>query len=100
MCGQDVEERTTVTQRVRRVFTFSEEQTRKFCEYVRPDYAFLNFVNYYKDEKEREKSVVDVASILKEYGCDLTLLGTGAELEDMIVTNNETLLNRQEVLFA
>tara|TARA_Y100001937_G_scaffold13929_2_gene18534 strand:+ start:8431 stop:9504 length:1074 start_codon:yes stop_codon:yes gene_type:complete len=100
MCGQDVEERTTVTQRVRRVFTFSEEQTRKFCEYVRPDYAFLNFVNYYKDEQERTSAVESVASILADYDCDLTLLGMGAELDDMVVTNNETILNKQETLFA
>ena len=100
MCGQDVEERTTVTQRVRRVFTFSEEQTRKFCEYVRPDYAFLNFVNYYKDEEERKKAVERISQILDEYGCDLTLLGTGAGLDCMEMTSNEEILNKQETLFA
>jgi adenylosuccinate synthase len=101
MCGYDVEEKTTVTQRIRRVFTFSEAQTRKFCEYVRPDYAFLNFVNYYSDPTEEIKAVSNVANILDEYDCDLTLLGTGAELDAMTVTNNKeildgTLYNRDE----
>ena len=100
MCGQDVEERTTVTQRVRRVFTFSEAQTRKFCEYVRPDYAFLNFVNYYADPSDRHEAVKKVAGILKEYGCDLTLLGTGADINEMEITNNQAILNPEEMLFA
>ena len=92
MCGYDVEEKTTVTQRVRRVFTFSEAQTRKFCEYVLPDYAFLNFVNYYDDPDERVKIIRDVAELLNEYECDLTLLGTGAEVDDMEVTSAEAIL--------
>jgi adenylosuccinate synthase len=91
MCGYDVEERTTVTQRIRRVFTFSEAQTRKFCEYVQPDYAFLNFVNYYNDPTDRLDAINDVAELLDEYGCDLTLLGTGAELGAMIRTDNKTI---------
>ena len=93
MCGHDVEEKTTVTQRVRRVFTLSETQTRKFCEYVQPDYAFLNFVNYYKNADERTKAIQHVAGILEDNGCDLTLLGTGAELNDMVVTSNNDILN-------
>ena len=81
---------------MRRVFTFSEAQTRKFCRYIQPDYAFLNFVNYYRDLKERNKAVRYIAGILSEYGCDLTLLGTGADLNDMIVTNNEEILTPAE----
>ena len=91
MCGHDVEEKTTVTQRIRRVFTFSEAQTRKFCEYVQPDYAFLNFVNYYDDPTDRLDAINDVAELLDEYGCDLTLLGTGAELDAMESTDNKTI---------
>ena len=94
MCGHDVEEKTTVTQRIRRVFTFSEAQLRKFCEYVQPDYAFLNFVNYYADPIEQVEAVRNVAKILEEYDCDLTLLGTGAELDSMTVTSNEAILGK------
>ena len=94
MCGSDVEEKTTVTQRIRRVFTFSEAQTRKFCEYVRPDYAFLNFVNYYNDPVDRLNAIHDVASLLDKYECDLTLLGTGAELDDMEITDNKAIFKQ------
>jgi adenylosuccinate synthase len=98
--GIEVEEKTTVTQRVRRVFTFSDTQTRKFCQFVRPDSAFLNFVNYYSDEEERSIAVRDVASVLNEYGCDLRLLGTGADLHDMIETNSTDILSKQTALFT
>ena len=100
LCGYPVEEKTTVTQRVRRVFSFSETQTRKFCEYVRPDYAFLNFVNYYQDHDERASFVTRVASLLSEYYCDLHLLGTGADLNDMVETCTESILSGQKELFA
>jgi adenylosuccinate synthase len=39
-------ERTTVTQKVRRVFTFSGEGYRRMIDFVRPAGVFLNFVNY------------------------------------------------------
>lgn len=44
-------ERTTVTQRVRRVFTFSLEQIKEACFYCAPDEIFLNFCNYMADEE-------------------------------------------------
>lgn len=39
-------ELTTVTKRVRRVFTWSREQFRDACAANRPDLIFLNFANY------------------------------------------------------
>ena len=98
--GMKVEEKTTVTQRIRRVFSFSDMQARKFCQFVRPDYAFLNFVNYYSDKEEREIAIRNVASTLGEYGCDLRLLGTGADLHDMIETNSSDIFSNQAELFA
>lgn len=41
-----IEERTTVTNRVRRVFTFSKQQYIRSLKFIRPDLIFLNFVNY------------------------------------------------------
>lgn len=99
-CGFSVEEKTTVTQRVRRVFTFSETQTRKFCQYVRPDFAFLNFVNYFSDHNERAEFINSVAALLGEYGCNLRLLGTGADLNDMIETSGHDILQKQSELFT
>ncbi|AXH72350.1 MAG: adenylosuccinate synthetase [Caudoviricetes sp.] len=43
-------ELTTVTRLPRRIFTFSQEQTRQALMTVRPDEIFLNFVNYCDDQ--------------------------------------------------
>ncbi|RJQ44796.1 MAG: hypothetical protein C4534_06065 [Gaiellales bacterium] len=40
------DERTTVTGKIRRIFTFSNYGTRRMFQSVRPGYIFLNFVNY------------------------------------------------------
>lgn len=39
-------ELTTVTKRVRRVFTFSEEQYKRNINLVKPSHIFINFANY------------------------------------------------------
>lgn len=44
-------ERTTVTNRVRRVARFSEMQLAKAATMLRPDVVFLNFVNYAKPDE-------------------------------------------------
>lgn len=41
-----IPELTTVTQRVRRVFTFSEEQALQAIKANDPDFVYLNFMNY------------------------------------------------------
>jgi len=46
-------ERTTVTQRIRRVFTFSIEQVREAAFYCAPDEIFLNFCNYMGENNVR-----------------------------------------------
>lgn len=40
------EERTTVTKRVRRVFTFSAKQYIDMLRHSQPDFVFVNFMNY------------------------------------------------------
>ena len=60
---KDLEERTTVTQKVRRVFTFSKEQIRRFIQVCYPDYIFLNFVNHLDASAE---GVTDVRSLPKK----------------------------------
>jgi len=39
-------EKTTVTQKVRRVFTFSKTQLNRFIRICRPTKLFMNFINY------------------------------------------------------
>jgi len=47
-------EYTTVTQRMRRVFTFSHDQIIEAIQANQPDEIFLNFCNYIGDEKTGE----------------------------------------------
>lgn len=44
-------ERTTVTNRVRRVFTFSEQQIREAIQQSSPTQIFLNFCNYQTEQE-------------------------------------------------
>lgn len=77
-------EMTTVTKRVRRVFTWSNTQVQRMCNFIEPDYAFINFLNYIP-EGERDIWMANVSSMLAGYGCDASLFGTGALPDDMIV---------------
>jgi adenylosuccinate synthase len=43
-------ERTTVTNKVRRIFTWSDLQYRDALEANRPDYIFVNFCNYLRED--------------------------------------------------
>lgn len=43
-------ERTTVTNRIRRVGTFSIQQYRRSVDLVQPTHVFLNFINYVTEE--------------------------------------------------
>lgn len=82
--GRQVREITTVTKRVRRVFTWSNEQVERMCMTIQPDFAFLNFVNYLT-EGEVDTVLEDIVTLLnnRDCYCCLALLGTGAGLDDM-----------------
>lgn len=54
-------EYTTVTKRVRRVFSFSILQIMKLIQEVRPTGIFLNFCNYTEDWVQIKKSIDSVA---------------------------------------
>jgi len=66
--GQAVEH-TTVTKLPRRIFTFSEQQTRMAMFQVRPTDVVLGFANYCRDPDELGliKSIIDTAA--EDYGC-------------------------------
>lgn len=44
--GEELEERTTVTNKVRRVFTWSDTQFERMLDIVGPCQIFINFMNY------------------------------------------------------
>jgi len=69
------EERTTVTKRVRRVFTFSAKQYEHMLRHSMPDFALLNFANYCN--RRRVEAIADTMqdierrlgiAVLKYYG--------------------------------
>lgn len=45
-----IPELTTVTKRIRRIFTFSEIQYLRALRLIKPTHIFLNFINYLKEE--------------------------------------------------
>jgi adenylosuccinate synthase len=74
---------TTVTKRVRRVFTFSKLQIVDSFRLCRPDYVFLSFCNYVKTQQDLDRiiaSIYDAAEIVGiyyphiifQYGPDVT----------------------------
>ena len=70
------EELTTVTQRVRRIATFSEIQIREAMQMALPDAVFLNFANYDKAEAERVTDIInEVAAHLECGGVEFTGFG-------------------------
>lgn len=73
----EIPERTTVTGRIRRVFTFSREQLNEALWHCRPQHLFLNFCNYMSEESLGGLTD-DIERIADEYhGCGIRLCGYG-----------------------
>lgn len=79
-------EHTTVTNKVRRVFTWSDLQYRAALRANRPDHIFLNFCNYLRPEKVDQFVVQNVLRPYLEetgYNPKSVLLGYGPRVEDV-----------------
>lgn len=82
--GRPVMEMTTVTKRVRRVFSFSWTQLDRFLKHVSPSHLFVNFVNYLDAQpQQREQFLTRVSTMVRLYGGELSLLGTGPGAKDV-----------------
>jgi len=57
-------ELTTVTQRIRRVATFSREQLEDACRANSPDFVFVNFMNYLP--KNEQSGFIDAISEIRD----------------------------------
>jgi adenylosuccinate synthase len=89
-----ISERTTVTNKVRRVFTWSDQQVAWFNALCEPDFIFLNFVNYLDAGILNKDSSVDLHEYPRVYDFMLRLqgkfhvpvayLGTGPEEKAII----------------
>lgn len=66
-------ELTTVTKRVRRVFTFSEQQVAEAVMANMPAYVFVNFMNYLDDAgKANHRTIIN--NIRKNTGCPFGII--------------------------
>lgn len=72
------EEYTTVTNRVRRVATFSMQQYKKMLNFLRPDYILLNFANYMEKE--------NLSALINELP-EVTHLGFGPTYNDVYLNH-------------
>lgn len=83
------EELTTVTKRVRRIFTWSQQQFSDALQANRPDLVFLNFCNYVdKQELDNIKQSIMTSCFKELNGCPELLLGWGPEVE-MVLRDKE-----------
>jgi adenylosuccinate synthase len=89
--GQKLLEMTTVTGRIRRVFTFSMIQLVRFMEHVRPSHLFVNFVNYLTDAdsslfdwKGTDALLEEIEAKAEAYGCKFVLMGVGEADKQML----------------
>lgn len=81
--GIPTEERTTVTNRIRRVFSFSMQQLERFLSTVMPDYLVLNFADYLPENTLYEL-MRKICTSASEHGVRLTTLGTGPLSTDVV----------------
>ena len=88
--GQEPE-LTTVTKKVRRVFTFSDQQIREAIWECQPTRIFLNFINYLKNGKEIDDLVGRIDHIAKEEECAgrVTWAGCGPKFSDVVAVTLE-----------
>jgi adenylosuccinate synthase len=90
------DERTTVTKKIRRVFTWSDKNFEKVVNIINPDDMFLNFVNYYEENPTFSTPLTSarIFSIEKHYErltgkCRRIVkwIGTGPKINDIIERN-------------
>ena len=88
----DLVEVTTVTKRVRRVFTFSMIQLKRFVAMNKPDWMFLNFIQYFDHSMQgvtkvsglTEKTLQFINNFERETGVRILLAGTGAKDNEIV----------------
>lgn len=100
-CGRTIrEEKTTVTGKIRRVFTFSESQLKTFLDVCRPTHLFINFMNYVASDSQGKRTTFELMQIPKcvefldwiklicdEFKCSIKFIGTGPNDSDMVCFN-------------
>ena len=104
-CPKKIEEKTTVTKRVRRVCEFSMEQIMEACELNGPTQIALMFADYtthkdYGKNKWRNLSNLTkafVEEIEANTGVPVTLIGTSPDFEGMVDRRKELGIGTQKM---
>ena len=80
--GQEAEI-TTVTGKIRRVFTFSNAQLEKVSEIVSPNGIFINFMNYLKGPKEEKNKFIKEKAAKAKVLLKNIWVGYGPKISDV-----------------
>lgn len=78
-------ELTTVTQRERRVATFSFKQLQEAIEANDPDWLFINFLNYLPDGRDRNDIIRKIKRVADEFNPKMLFLGGYDATSDGII---------------
>ena len=90
-------ELTTVTNRVRRIATFSIFQMEEAMAMAMPSHVFLNFCNYHTNEEDVEKVVLSINSIAKNLGCGgVGFTGWGPKPKDITDIRGPKALSKED----
>jgi adenylosuccinate synthase len=82
---------TTVTKKVRRVFTWSDQQFREAVLVNRPEHLFVNFCNYLKPSKVRMfvQNIIDNYIDVMGHSPLSVLMGFGPNADDVVLWEEE-----------
>jgi adenylosuccinate synthase len=83
-------ERTTVTKRIRRIFTWSSVQYGRALRMLRPDFVFINFINYCKSVEHLDQFLYGVMSAdIDAKASSRKIFGCGPNVEDVFMDLNK-----------
>lgn len=83
-------ELTTVTKRVRRIFTWSPQQFNDMICSNYPDLVFLNFVNYIKTKQQFDEIIDSMHGVARSNGCAPSIVfGLGPKISDVVSSYDE-----------
>lgn len=78
-------ERTTVTKRIRRIATWSDQQYENMLRMNRPTLVFLNFCNYLRGARSFIQQIDRMAAIERRVGLQVNrIYGFGPNVEDVV----------------
>lgn len=85
-------ERTTVTKRVRRIASWSNEQYARALRFNRPSIVFINFMNYLNSKADAEAFIFNLSLVEDRVGVEPAhFFGFGPNVEDVTESEGKAL---------